>query len=200
VYAALRTLGVISKQTILLRKSVEAAQSSAIAAIENVRVIKDKERARITIEPGEVKLGTPQEPWKYKVFYKAFCAGTTPAYIQNSTVMARISNHEKAENDLAGSVPMKLGTILSPGGRIHSTFVFDLPQTDITDAIQNGDLFVHFYALISYEDIFGDKRQELVRYVYGNPRGIFLPALQPYWKVVEPEDGGGKELKTGAET
>ena len=96
-----------------------------------------------------------------------------------------------------GMVDMELPTVITAGshrGREETT----IPVADASevDALKEGKTFLHFFGVISYEDIFGDTHRTPFRYIW---RPQFIKAVlsekeravegdSSYWEKYGPEE------------
>lgn len=185
VCAALLTLKAISKQTTLFRESAEAAHKSAVAAIENLTAFKNKERARIRIEPGLVSVHPPEKKYATNgAAYKVFCLGATHASVVDSALVAKITTSQDLISEPELTRPIDIGSVVEPStaGIEKRISIVDQPGGNIQEGLNNGSMFLHFKGFVRYKDVFDSEHITRFRYIYGNPRGIFIPALSAYWK------------------
>lgn len=201
VYAAVRTLAAISDQTGLLRDSTEAARRSAIAAIQNLTAFKDKERARVRIEPGGVNVHPPEKKYATNnVQYKVFCYGTTPAFVEDSQVTAKITESLELSTNAEHMQPMNLSPVLAPTyeGIEKRAVIFEHPSGNLREGIENGELFIHFFGLVRYKNAFdgADDPERITKfhYVFGIASiGAALTGGPPGWRRYDYDEEANRE-------
>jgi hypothetical protein len=147
----------IQRQVGIMERQTKATEMAAVAAQEGVKIIISKERARIMLEPGTLKLAPPDDPLPIdEVTFKVFCYGTTPAFILERFASVRVTDSEEPPTKLP-NIPMPpLPPVFSPSieGIEKTTFIFENLGDEQRDAIRKGKLFIHFYGFIQYRHVF----------------------------------------------
>lgn len=153
-------------------KNAGAARDSAIAAKDHIEIIINKERARLWIEtPQKLNLSVDAPIFiSYKLFYEGF----TPAFNVTSEVNALISaikdfpdsgfkqkvfslpNVVSSKSDLQ---PQYSNFILNYGGSLRIKL-----DGETLSKVGESQMFVHFWGVIRYRDIFDRDRETTFRY------------------------------------
>jgi hypothetical protein len=152
----------MGKQTAVLERSVTVAEKSAFAAAANIKIFKDKERARLRIEVANLSI-KEREFLTHAVTSTIFHDGPTNAIYVDGRAEALLSDKQELPRPLAeADWPMTLGQVIKPEdkpiefqARFH-TLGLELSSEQIK-AINEGKLFVHFFGHIRFQDVFGDK-------------------------------------------
>ena len=160
--------GILVESNIATRKAAEAAAKSAEISKLSVDLMISKERARIRIEMGDVKLGDPGDEYAIdEVTFQLFCHGTTPAFIVERMGRVTVSDSpapvKATRHPIGGSLPNVVYP--SPYAIMTSTVHIHQHLDDSSrDAIREGKLIVQFFGQIKYRDVFDNMRETRFRY------------------------------------
>jgi hypothetical protein len=168
-------------------KSALAAEKSAKAAADNIELVINKERARLRVEIGEMKIDSSINSIPVVITYSVFCDGPTPAFITaaSATVDATESSDVSVDRmaQLRITFPMHgIPPVFHPNieGLVLRALLFQvIPEGDVRDLINNRSVFIHFHGIIEYTDVFDRQRYTRFRYLwdvqdrplYGGPVG-----------------------------
>ena len=171
------------------KEEVAALSAAADAAVKNatntqagIEAIISKERARIRIEVGDLRLVAPGRP-QYEldeIPFKVFCDGATPAFILDKTATVNITDSIEPPDRL--HLPISgLPSVFhpSPNGMEYTAHVYEDMDDAKRDAIRQGKLFAHFYGEIKYKDVFDRTRETRFRYL---------------WKVTDIQNSDGSSF------
>jgi hypothetical protein len=157
------TGGVIGWQSWETRKAAQGAKDSAKAALAQIRLMKDKERARIRIEFEDFDFGSFPELGKHEVSYKITLDGTTPATIMEQAILAEIPGYprEPGKFHFSLGLPYSFSPAMSPfrsSTIVHKNEWPAQPENSISkiQAVQQNLLAVVIKGYVLYRDIFGD--------------------------------------------
>jgi hypothetical protein len=181
---ARKTLKKIDEQT-------EATKKSADAARDNIELLINKERARIQVDPGAIRIedSTDQfEPPTREMKYRVTCGGTTQATILDGRVWAEISVSTKPLYPESYAPMIGLPRVLAPtetGVELiqylngDETFFSVL----LDEGLDDGKLFLNFWGRIKYQDIFSDEYVWVYTFSYmwfaqGDGQGHWIPSEQ----------------------
>jgi hypothetical protein len=174
------TAGFICWQAWETRKAAQAAR-------QNIELVVDKERPRISVYVGKIDLSLPESessPAIHSIAYVVHCDGATPAINVDARWQSAITSSfdPPAERSY---VPMVLPSSLNPRAQGYECTAY-LPKTVLSPSevedINQGRSVVHFWGIIDYEDVFKNSWRTSFRYVWGKPQG--LP--RPYWSQCGP--------------
>jgi len=187
-----RQTSLMEKQTGILEKSVAAAKSSAAAANAQIELIKNKERAQVSIDLEELDLVYDQKRDGYPVRFMIVMDGTTRATIEHESIIAYLA--DSPIRRMAWE-PLGLGGVFRPEASPFHGTIF-IQSQDESDPFNERDirriqliserkLDVYVTGKISYQDIFGDRWELGIDRIWhpfsmygidGCPRGIWTPA------------------------
>jgi hypothetical protein len=166
-WALILTLGAIVCQSIETRKAVKAANAQ-------IRMMKDKERARIVVDGPPSKLNLDDGPeWTegMNVVYSGTKItienlGGTNAF--NVTARAEIIGTPSRGALGSDEVSvLNLPTVLKPNaGPLTEDVITLLKGVDHIAAVKNKSEILHLAGTITYNDIFGDGHQTTFRYLW----------------------------------
>lgn len=199
---------IAQRQATTMEGQTKAAEDAAHAALQNIQILINKERARILIEPERIEIpkegsgifaraaGRPMSPI---IYYKIFSLGTTPALVVDSSSQVEITTSSAPPVVREYTLPiLELPSVIPTNTEgIHCVkFAFDRPRGTldyIAEAISKREMFVHFWGFVSYKILFdNDVRWTRFRYVYGVKESfLFGTALGPepsWWKAGPEED------------
>jgi hypothetical protein len=156
----------IERQAGIMERQTAAAEKAASVAEQNVEIFISKERARITIEPGELMLASPNDPFPIdEVSYKVFCHGTTQAFPEAESWAMCVVTTSAERSDSGFHAHASLPSVINPTTEgINKTAVV-LGEVGIV-RIKKGELFIHFYGSIKYRDVFDRERYTNFRYTW----------------------------------
>lgn len=175
VYAAVKTLKAIEKQAGLMEgqlKEMQAAGGQVAKQIaiaeDNIKLIISKERARLRLEPIDLKLPDEFTPLA-SVEYKVRLYGTD-AIIRTTLSDAIISDSE----DPPKVTPLSslfIPAIISPSDSPFTNYQLVTPEEwenipEVVKAVYNRKKFVHFWGTIIYDDLFGNHYYANFRFVW----------------------------------
>jgi hypothetical protein len=170
IVVAICTLIKIERQTKAAQATAIAAKASAKAALEQIELMKDKERARLSLEITDYTF-TPLPIVRFDLV----CDGTTPATILSTWESTQLNQFPDVIPWVKEALGFPLGDIPSVvrSGTINS-FVFissagdSNPDPDETrTAIEEGKFYIHFRVRIVYRDIFGSEWPLEVSKIFG---------------------------------
>jgi hypothetical protein len=178
----------MEKQTEILRDSVTAAKESADAANAQIKMMKAKERARLTIEPPEpfakIEIDNPFSEMEIRISN----FGYTHAFNVRVGAWCEITKSEAEEEE--ESVPSTAVNTVRANADPEKIRV--TVASALWNEFQVGakDLFVHLSGRVEYEDVFGDRHFTRFRYFFkiwrlgrlkGEEGATFLPVLGGKW-------------------
>lgn len=152
------------------REAADAAAKSADIAKLSVDHMIAKERARIRIEMGDVKLGDPGDEYAIdEVNYRWFCDGTTPAFIVERMGRVTVSDSPAPVKTVlhpigSGSLPNVFYP--SPNAIMDTVIIHGQLDDSKREAIRQGKLFLQFCGQIKYRDVFDNLRETRFRYLW----------------------------------
>jgi len=164
----------MGKQTGILTTSVEAAKATAEAARDSVEIVISKERARLTVEPGQLVFPTGDELVLFSIAYKVKLKGTTDASIVRSEATVLLSDSESppAKDDgivLGITIPQWFAKEHSIADHYHPVWKkgekLAVTAEDVA-GLKDGTKFIHFWGFIDYRDIFGRPHTSKFRYLW----------------------------------
>ena len=182
-----------------IRDQAAAARVSADVAQENIEMFISKERARLRVEVEPLKFLSRGKSGADTVRYTIKFYGATDAVILASAHHTQVSvsgDLVHSDHNLAVVFPMDIPAVIGPSTVLGEKFQFIFPEMTLKqttiDAINRGDVLVHFYGFIKYKDVFGKERETTFNYCWdaGSPlsiQGIDLPARQMWKRVGPPE-------------
>lgn len=193
-----RQAELMERQAVKLDESVAvadraaiAAQASAGAAKENIEIIINKERARVSVEINLLSLTLPALAHTANYNLRVYGPADAEAYVVSSSLGALIT--DSPEPPTSGFVEYRMfgiPNVLTKHNPIENrmTFLqpkFTLDQGDI-DSVNQGKAFVHFWGCIKYKDVFDRPRETYFRYrwdvstgLYGGPSGRWIQCGPP---------------------
>jgi hypothetical protein len=193
--------GHMSDQTGILRDSVAAAQTSADAALAQIRLVKDKERARIRIEFLDFDFGPFPEIGKHTVMYKVTIDGTTPATIMEQVILAEIPSYprETGKFHFSLGLPGSFSPTMSPFTTSTVVFRNEFPPKPEDDmerirAVQENLLAVVVQGHVLYRDIFGDCWKLGFHLRWRNNSFFDIEAPGGVWEWLGDNDNGEKKI------
>jgi len=155
----------IKDQTKVLRESVAVAQTSANAALEQIRLMKSKERARIAITPirpeslrhGYISLGEVEiEIANYGYSHALSVRGEGSALVVRVNELPVFGDRQKF------SIP----SVFQANGKPVKVEI-DIPRDEVLFEeifVERQTLFVYVAGIVEYEDLFGDGHQTDFKY------------------------------------
>jgi hypothetical protein len=160
--------GHMERQTKIQRDSVAVAQRSADAAIDQIEMVKNKERGRLRIEFGHVDLVNDPDPDNgYEVPFKLILDGATQVYIRENSCAAAIRETDEVPADDPWWRGMGLPTTITPEDRTFKGSMTILteekpwgeppfgPDEARVSLVREEKLHVFVRAFVRYDDIFG---------------------------------------------
>lgn len=183
VWLVWRTLGAIKRQAAIMEAQAEQIDMQTDILFKSVSIAEtaqqnaiNKERPRLSIEIKNFVLGEIPV-----INYELTCHGTTPAYVQSSwemTSLARIPDFVWLKT--AYGFPLKDLPEVVPSGTIKG-FVFIMGSDNCgypsgnsqMEALEKGELYLHFRVRITFKDIFDEDREHeyLFSKIYGLNKG-----------------------------
>ena len=178
--ATQRSAETVGGQTEILRQSVSAANAQ-------IRMMKDKERARLRVvfPPKKPELPSSDISIFTTVKISVFNDGQTWAFNVTGWGSMGVAEAKKAILSKSRSV-ISLPKVIrkaSPDDAMESEFYQTLSSED-TDAVESGGAYFFAYGEIRYEDVFGEPHCTPFRFcwsVYNNPIEDV-----PYWEDQSP--------------
>jgi hypothetical protein len=156
--------GYMERQTKILEDSVAAAQKSADAAIDQIEMMKRRERAQLSIEFAEPEWTFNEEFGGYPIRFQVTLDGSSRAGVIQSNILAYMGQTARTKRaawrDMG--LPGKFTPDISPfeGHTLISTDE-GWPETDVAagkaDLVENHNFTVFVDGSIWYGDIFGDQ-------------------------------------------
>jgi hypothetical protein len=195
-------IGVIAWQAWLTRKAVEAAETGAKAARDNVELLISKDRARIEIIAGSV-------PVVGNAVIGSLCylnnVGPSLATIEDGGI-ALVEGNKEIDVDYARCVKVPIVGNIPANGRSSGQFLIPLqPEVMITDSraleIREGKIFIHCFGYISYRDVF-ERRHRVRLHLRWFMRwgGMLQGQVMEWWEPVgKPEENSDTEIRTSPE-
>jgi hypothetical protein len=189
-------------QAIKTSHAAEATKKSAQATRDNIRLIIDKERARLRIQPEDFRLITPTEieiigaPIKmeaiktHPIRYAVSAYAPTPAFIVEAKVDAMLSPEKGISTrplDTKMMQKMTIPEIISAQTELLPQIAL-LPNISLSDEqirkITDNEIFVHLYGFINYKDVF---------------ESPWVTRFHLYWQVAEgiSKETHGEWIKCG---
>jgi hypothetical protein len=187
-------LVIVAAPTLVLvwYQSRETARS-ARAAEDGIKLMIDKERARLTLDLDDLDL-SPKDG-AYEVKLKVSIFGTTPAFILGTKCAAFIGPKELMDDPEASDRAMhpfySFPSVIPPGSNPTDAFAFiGFATEDGIDfeiqAVKQQDLFVGIRGFIAYRDVFDRERRTSFRYFCEYSE---IPGLARGWvKCGQPEE------------
>jgi hypothetical protein len=185
VCAAVKTLKQISTQAHWMKVQNRTTRRQLSVTQESVQVVIDKERARIRVEVKENPnlFPTDDESSLNELVYKVFCEGPTPAFIVNAYATLCTADTSDPPKK-AFKIPASFPTVLHPDreGIKQSAFIWQVFDEDLGPMLNTHTLFLHFYGMIEYTDVFDKPRFTKFRYIwsirdsplFGGYRGVWV--------------------------
>lgn len=173
-------------------QSRETARS-AKAAEDGIKLMIDKERARLTLDIEDLDLSPKSGACEVNLKVSIF--GTTPAFILDTKCAAFIGPKELMEDPEASDRAMhpfySFPSVIPPGSNPIDAFAFigfvteDGIELEI-QAVKQHDLFVGIRGFITYRDVFDRERRTSFRYFSDYSE---IPGLANGWvKCGRPEE------------
>ncbi len=169
------------KQTVILEKSVAAAETSAEAASLQIQMMKDKERARVEIDRRGLELQQESEEfWNLKATIELRNVGTGRAYVRQGTVNLLMAKRGKERPDPDYWSPLGLvGGFVDPNGEplTESSYIFREQEFDLgalAQQIYEGTIRLYLTGFIEYDTI-GTRFRRDFSYVWignGDPESV----------------------------
>lgn len=156
---------ILAKSVTIAEENAKAAQANAEAARMSVEALIDKERARIIVEPGKLTIAPSDDEFPIdETKYRVYCLGTTPAFIENAE--ARLA--ATASPDPPGYIampPISLKPFWTPNaeGNQYNAILLGSTTPNLDD-VNSRRVFIHFWGVITYKDVFGKQRETRFRY------------------------------------
>ncbi len=154
-------------QTGILKDSVAAAKDSADAAKAQIKMIKDKERARLTITPQPLKEIARDDPFRLDLEVRVENVGYTHAFGLRFKYRCELSLTEKVTETtdwLTETIPL-----VRPEEEPMKVNLDIWGDTDVWDkAIARGgeNTVVNFWGTADYKDVFGDRHAVQFHYIF----------------------------------
>jgi hypothetical protein len=154
----------MARQTGLLADSISVAEKSADVAQKSVDAVIGKERARIRVEVDNLYTRSFELA---NVAYFVHCYGSTEAFISESSVMAIVTESSDRPDSLP-IFPMKLPAVLKDPKTDDWVFISNRSEFSREDfaLLDAGKIFVHFYGIVKYKDVFDHERETAFCHVY----------------------------------
>jgi hypothetical protein len=179
-----RQAGIMEQQMKAMETAAEAAKASAEAANANIKLFINKERAWLAVEVDDLVWENPIVPPPVTtlkgVYYKVRFFGSTPAFIEDSSVSAFL--YDPAQNTGINDIPMAIPVpkIVSADTKLETFHTSILPRiltsldlsNDELDAIKKGKLAVRFRGFVRYRDAFEIERETKFDYLW-KESGLF---------------------------
>jgi hypothetical protein len=174
VFAAIMTLKAIDKQAATMQGQLAQAIASTKAAQDSIDIIKDKDRARLHVEPvyeegfndfhldpDEMTTIGPQ------VGIRVVQHGPTKAFNVIGESIVLLEDSSEALPTLDVSAPMRIPAVIDGGNVSFVVEQYLFPYTiEDSSAIAEGKKFVHFLGRLVYEDVFGNPHKTTFRYLW----------------------------------
>lgn len=166
VIVAALTGGVIGWQAWETRKAAQGAKGNAEAAFSQMRLIREKERARIGVDLDDLKLNVVPGPHTaIEVGWSATLYGQTDAFIYNSQCFAEVEGQNLPEHlKPAWGEMVGLPRVISCDRRnikgivlIHPPRPYPFDYAALSDRLVSGDQTVICVGFVEYSDVFGGK-------------------------------------------
>jgi hypothetical protein len=161
-------LSAMNEQTNQMEASVSAAQASAKTSNDNLELIINKERGRLSFELPDIAWeGTPIPPFSTigSVRYKILYFGYTPAFIVRAQMWAFVDTLNEPVTQVISDIPIP--TIVSMGTELPliKTLIWPIiPEPGKTETdIREKRAFIHFHGRIQYDDVFGRRREATIK-------------------------------------
>jgi hypothetical protein len=193
IIVALGTLGIIYKQT-------KASEKAASAAIRNIEIIIDKERARIKVVPETLHLpgGPPRPPAEDvpnypAVSFRVTVRGVTDAINIKAHAQAKITDSRTLDRAGLGIIISLPDTLSSNVSLLESTPLLNRWESkDILD-VHSGKQLVHFWGRITYNDIFSgtSEHETTFQYIWETYPPVF--GNFTFQRSAQWEKNGGEE-------
>jgi hypothetical protein len=183
VWLLYRTLAAISRQADQMVIQNARLEESIGVSRESVQVVINKERARIRFEVSEDPKLYPHDSVGdlNELGYTIFCEGPTPAFIVNAYDLRATDSKAASEN--LPHIPVGLPTVLHPSseGLKKSAYIWQKFEQDLEPMLYEHRLFLHFYGIIEYTDVFDKPRFTKFRYVWSVRDEPFYSGHRGYW-------------------
>lgn len=162
-WALLLTLFVIGWQSIETRNAANGAQRAADGTLQQIQLIKDKERARLTLHPLPLT-EIERVPWQW-VEIRIENFGYTHAL--NVRIVGRCeltdSEEEPPDEGAKDSTALSIVRSNSEPAKVRLEMASSI-QDEITPIVQG--MYVHLWGAAVYEDIFSDTHSIRFQYVF----------------------------------
>ena len=209
VRAALKTLDEIKRQADLLERqtgildqsvdvaleSAEASKDSAKAANAQIQMMKDRERARISVSISDNEIGVGFEDFDALVI-KIGNDGSTNAFNVTATGYASVEPTE----DFPMYIPpmtLRLPDVLRANAESTPAEVAFINRYLLSDFDRDVAYFFHLYGTVDYQDVFGETHRTTFRYRMkiltvrvedAEKNRVVVRSLWGWGKCGEPED------------
>jgi hypothetical protein len=154
--------GFMAEQTMILKESVAAAQSSADAANSQIQMIKNKERARLTVEPvttgfaGELRNATSRVTAQVVIeHYGSTDATNVRGYY---TMQTSGTVEHPMESSYWGFMDVP-SVIKARGSSINARCPSLSFPPELMVEIEKGSVYLIFFGYISYDDVWGEPQK-----------------------------------------
>jgi hypothetical protein len=159
-----RQSALMEKQTEILDKSVAAAKTSADAANAQIQMVKDKERARVSVSMSDKEFVLRRTYFFDKMTIKIANDGTTSAF----NVKAKGHVTGQPSDNLPSMwifLPLVVPNVIRANNEPIEADVFFLEPLSFKD-MENSEIpyFLHVGGVVEYEDVFGDSHKTTFRY------------------------------------
>jgi len=161
-------VGHMKDQTEILGKSVAAAQASADAAKDQIQMMKNKEKARIRIEPGSLEISTFEgDAWTAEVDLRIFNFGQTGAFLDETRASLIFTPASAIQTEKCPR-PMISDTVIGPTKEPiqKRLYQFSGIDSDTIWSLNTENVYAQTYGFIAYTDAFGDKHRTSFRYIW----------------------------------
>jgi hypothetical protein len=166
VIVATITAGVICWQSIETRKAAQGAKENAEAALSQIRMTMEKERARIGVDLVDLKLDVvPDQHSAVEVGWSVTLYGQTDAFIHDSQCFAEVEGQNLPHHIRpAWGEMVGLPSVLSCDRRNvkgnvmgHPPRPYPFDYASLSDRLVSGDQVVICVGFVEYSDVFGGR-------------------------------------------
>jgi hypothetical protein len=153
------------KSVTVAEENAKSAQANAEAARMSVEALIDKERARIIVEPGKLTIAPSGDEFPIdETKYRVYCLGTTPAFIENAEAkLAATASPDPPGHTAMPPISLKPFWAPNAEGNQYNAILLGSTTPNLDD-VNSRRVFIHFWGVITYKDVFGRRRETRFRY------------------------------------
>jgi hypothetical protein len=190
---------VIGWQSWETRKAAQGAKENAKVASDQIQMMKDKERARLTIVPIDEGFGDNLREKmalkKGRVKLEHF--GSTDAFNVRGYFTMQPSDAIQHPNNANMWHTIKLPAVIRVGSKpIVGEYAYFPFTVEDFEALAKGDMYIVFFGFVLYEDIFGNEHRASFDHYWNVDFSAMEMGMNGVsrWEACDPQKGTGEAL------